>query len=338
VAHCPSLQKAGNPNRLYAKGKQMYRAPLRGPMNLNRLAYFAAVVETGSFTRGAASLGITKAVVSQQVAKLEEEIGATLLVRTTRSVRPTEAGRALHARCAVILREAADGFEELAQGAASPQGTLRVAAPLDYGTCVVVPVATELTRLYPECGVAVTLSDERLALESVDLAIRVGWLADSSLQARRIGVFEQCLVCAPSLAHSVARVREPDGVRDLPFVAHSALTEPLVWRFTNKAREQRTVRMRSSLAIDATPAVYAAVLAGAGLSVLPDYLVGADLASGRLRRVLPEWSLRKGGIHAMFPAARFRPAKVGRFVELMVKWEAERSARWGASAAARPRQ
>src|SRR3954462_3039619 len=111
-------------------------------MNLNRLAYFAAVVDTGSFTRAAERLGITKAVVSQQVARLEHDLGVTLLVRTTRRVHPTEAGRMFHARCAVILREAGDAFDELAQSAAGPTGTLRIAAPHDYGTSVAVPVVT----------------------------------------------------------------------------------------------------------------------------------------------------------------------------------------------------
>ena len=86
-------------------------------MNLNRLTYFAAVVDTGSFTRAAERLGITKAVVSHQVAQLEQDVGASLLVRTTRRVRPTEAGIMFHARCVMILREAEDAFDELAQAA-----------------------------------------------------------------------------------------------------------------------------------------------------------------------------------------------------------------------------
>lgn len=305
----------------------MPQAPRNGPINLNRLAYFAAVVDSGSFTRAAESLGITKAVVSQQVAKLEQEAQATLLVRTTRSVRPTEAGQSLYAHCTVILREAAAGFDELAQGAAAPQGTLRLTAPFDYGTSVVVPVVSEFTRRYPECSVVLSLSDDKLDLQGIDLAIRVGWLADSSQQARRIGVFQQCLVGAPRLVRNAVRVRDLDDLSELPFVANSALAEPLVWRFLNQAREQRTMRMRSILAINATPAVHAAVLAGAGISVLPDYLVHADLAAGRLLRVLPEWSLRSGGIHAVFPAARFRPAKVRKLLDLLVHSESKRHAR-----------
>ncbi|TIS94931.1 LysR family transcriptional regulator, partial [Mesorhizobium sp.] len=95
-------------------------------MNLNRLAYFAAVVDAGSFTRAAERLGITKAVVSQQVARLERDVGTTLLIRTTRRVHPTEAGRTFHARCLLVLQQAEDAFDELAQAATEPTGTLRI--------------------------------------------------------------------------------------------------------------------------------------------------------------------------------------------------------------------
>ena len=296
-------------------------------MNLNRLAYFAAVIDAGSFTRAAETLGITKAVVSQQVMKLEEEIGTALLVRTTRNVHATDAGRALNAHCGVILREAADAFDELAQGAATPQGTLRVTAPFDYGASVIVPIITEFTRLHARCQVVLTVSDRALDTPMIDVAVRIGWLRDSTRQARRIGSFHQRLVCVPSLAKSFRRLREPSELVELPFIANDALPEPLVWRFTRGAGHQCTVRMRSAFAIDATPAVHAAVLAGAGLSVLPDYLVDTDIAAGRLQHILPEWTLRTGGIHVLFPATRYRPAKVNRFVELLIQFETERQAR-----------
>lgn len=297
----------------------------RSPINLNRLAYFAAVVDAGSFTRAAAGLGITKAVVSQQVAKLEEEVGTTLLLRTTRSVQTTEAGRSLYARCTIILRESADAFDELAQGVASPRGTLRITAPFDYGSSVIMPVVAELTRRYPRIDVVLNLSDRTTNQHESDLAIRVGWLEASSRQARRVGSFQQWLVCAPRLSEALSRLRQPEDLAELPFVANVSLPEPLVWRFARGAGGQRTVRMRSTLATDATPAVLVAVLAGAGLSVLPDYVVAADVASGRLCHVRPDWKLRSGGIHVVFPAARFRPAKVSRFVDLLLESERART-------------
>lgn len=289
-------------------------------MKLNRLAYFAAVVDTGSFTAAAARLGLTKAVVSQQVAQLEAELRTTLLVRTTRRVQATEAGRLFHARCLLILREAEAAYDELSEAAAAPSGTLRIAAPNDYGTVVVVAVLTAFQARHPACRVELTLSDAAVDLVSgqVDLAIRVGWLADSSLQARRIGSFRQRLVGAPALAARIAALPGPEALVTLPFIAHRALREPLLWHFARGEQERQSVRLQASMAIDTTPGVLAAVRAGGGLSVLPDFLVAEDLAAGRLVEAVPEWRLPSGGIHAVYPAARFRPPKVTAFVEMLL--------------------
>lgn len=292
-------------------------------MNLNRLTYFAAVVSAGSFTRAAGRLGISKAVVSQQVARLEEEVGTTLLVRTTRKVYPTEAGRMFYARCAFILREAEDAFGELGQAISAPTGTLRITAPFDYGISRVVPAIIEFTRSYPGCNVDLSLGDRSIdfVAEGFDMAVRVGWLVDSSLQARRIGSFRQLLVCAQEMGHAIAALNTPDGLKALPFVANQALREPLEWHFTRNAIEKALVRMQATISVDATMAVHAAVAAGAGFSVLPDFLVAADLASARLIHMLPEWSLPSGGIHAVFPPARYRPSKVSAFAETLMSQE-----------------
>jgi DNA-binding transcriptional LysR family regulator len=289
-------------------------------MNLNRIAYFSAVVDTGSFTRAAQQLGITKAVVSQQVAQLEAETGTSLLVRSTRRLEPTEAGRIFHKRCLVILREAEEAFAELAQARSEPTGTLKVTAPYDYGNAVVVSVVREFTARYPACVVELTLADDRLDIvaDKLDLAIRVGWLADSSLHARRIGGFKQLLVCDSSLENQLARVREPADLASLPFVSNLALRDPLLWSFT-RGDETCEVRMRAAIAINTTTAVFTAVRQGCGLSVLPDYLVAEDIAAGSLIPVLPEWQLPSGGIYAVYPAVRFRPPKVSAFVDLLVE-------------------
>ncbi|CAO3431182.1 LysR family transcriptional regulator [Azospirillum endophyticum] len=293
------------------------------PRHLNRIAYFAAVVEAGSFTAAAARLGITKAVVSQQVAKLEEEVGASLLVRTTRKVRPTEAGIAFHRRCVVILREAEDAFGELAENAAAPSGLLRLTAPFDYGVAIVVPAIAAFTAAHPACRTDMVLSDQSLDLVggTLDLAIRVGWLTDTSLQSRQFGSFRQLLVGTPELAGRIGDKVGPEGIEALPFIANTALRTPLLWQFTGPTGEPRTVTARAAVAFDATFAVREAVRLGAGLSVLPDYCVVDDLAAGRLVHLLPGWTLPSGGIHAVFPAARFRPTKVRAFLDLLTEHE-----------------
>lgn len=301
-----------------------------GPLdlaNLKRLAYFAAVVETGSFTAAADRLGITKAVVSQQVARLEREFRTTLLTRTTRRLALTDAGQAFYERCARILREAAVAFDELADVSVEPAGTLRLTAPFDYGLAVVVPAVVEFSRRHPQCRVEMALSDQPLDLLSneVELAVRVGWLADSQLPARRIGSFEQKLVAAPALARQVDAAAGPEQLAGLPFVANAALKEPRRWVFEAGDGRRQAVEFAASISLDATPAVLAAVSLGAGVSVLPDYTVAQALAEGRLVQLLPGWTLPSGGIHAVYPASRFRPAKVSRFVDLLGELHAARA-------------
>lgn len=288
-------------------------------VNLNRLAYFAAVVDTGSFTRAAERLGITKTVVSQQVAKLEAELKTALLMRTTRRVEPTEAGRLLHERSVSILRQAEDAIGEVTRASLEPSGVLRVAASNDYGAFRIAPLAAAFARRYPACQVELLLSDSRIdpVAKQIDLSIRVGWLEDSSLHARRLGDFHQLLVATPALARTLA-LDDPDDLATVPFIANGALKEPLTWRFARGEAERRTLRLRPVLSINATPAVLAATLAGGGVSILPDFLVADRLAAGELVRLLPAWSLPTGGIYAVYPTARFRPSKVTTFVELLV--------------------
>ncbi|PPU65274.1 LysR family transcriptional regulator [Xanthomonas pisi] len=296
--------------------------------NLRRLAYFVAVVETGSFTVAAERLGITKAVVSQQVARLEHEFRTSLLVRTTRKVQATEVGQEFYERCALILRQAEHAFDGLADRSAEPSGVLRLTAPFDYGVGVVVPAIAAFTRRYPACKVDAVLSDQTLDLMSrnIEVAIRVGWLAETSEQARKIGSFRQLLVASSSMAAELATLQSPADIIALRFVANTALHDHLRWTFASDQQHAQTVHVQASIFLDATMAVREAVCQGAGLSVLPDYVVANDLAAGRLIEVLPHWCLPSGGIHAVFPAARYRPSKVRAFVDLLIEREALRQA------------
>ena len=228
----------------------------------------------------------------------------------------------------MILREAEEAFDELAEGATEPSGTLRLTAPFDYGIGVVVPVIAAFRQRYPGCKVDAVLSDQTLNIMSgnIELAIRVGWLAETGLQARKIGTFRQLLVASSSMATQVARLNGPEDLAGMPFIANTALRDHLRWTFSLGDTERRVVNLQASIFLDATLAVREAVFQGAGLSVLPDFAIADDLATGRLIHVLPQWQLPSGGIHAVFPAARFRPAKVRAFVDLLAKTEQQRGA------------
>jgi DNA-binding transcriptional LysR family regulator len=226
------------------------------------------------------------------------------------------------------LREAEHAFDDLAETSVEPSGMLRLTAPFDYGVGVVVPAIAAFTRRYPACKVDAILSDQTLDIMSgnIELAIRVGWLAETSLQARKIGSFRQLLVASPTMAPQVARLTRPADIANLPFVANTALRDHLRWSFSLNDVERQVVDVQAAIFLDATLAVREAVCLGAGLSVLPDFAIADDIAAGRLIQVLPQWRLPSGGIHAVFPSARFRPAKVRAFVDLLADREQQRQA------------
>jgi DNA-binding transcriptional LysR family regulator len=195
---------------------------------------------------------------------------------------------------------------------------LRIAAPNDYGASTIAPIAASFIRKYPACRVELLLADTKMDLlaNQIDLSIRVGWLDDSSHQARRIGSFRQLLVASPSFSATLS-LNSPEDAAGQPFIANLALKEPVVWRFIQGDFDRRTVRMQQNLMSNSTPAVLAATLAGAGISVLPDFLAEEHIDAGRLTRLLPDWSLPAGGIYVVYPAARFRTPKVTAFVAML---------------------
>lgn len=269
---------------------------------------------------------MAKAVVSHQIGRLEQELGATLMRRTTRRVTPTEEGRLFYDRAMIILREAEAAYGEISHGAIEPKGMLRLTAPLDYGTKIVAPVMAAYLRTYPHMRVEAIFDDavSNLVDEQIDLGIRVGWLADSSNQARRLGTIQQVVVANPTFAARLPPDVTPRQARSLAWVGNAQLRGIGQWLFS---REGETVltELNPVIMCDKSPAALACVLAGIGLGVFPDYSVGDDIAEGRLVPVFADWTLPAGGIHAVFPPARFRPAKVRAFVELLAAAEKKRS-------------
>jgi DNA-binding transcriptional LysR family regulator len=217
------------------------------------------------------------------------------------------------------LQDAQHAIAETAQANSRPQGTLRIAAPNAYGTIMIVPAVTKFLSEYPDCRADLRFDDRIVDILAgeIDVAIRVGWLIDSSLRARRLGGFRQLLVASRQFAGALEGMKSPQDLAILPFVGNTALPEHRTWTFTNDAGTRMAFNGTATLAVDSTVAVVAALLAGAGFAILPDFMVKQDLAAGRLIHALPQWLLPDGGIHAVFPSARFRAPRVEVFIELL---------------------
>ena len=253
-------------------------------VNLNRLAVFVALVRAGSFTAAAEQLGLTKAMVSQHLARLEQELGATLLLRSTRRMSLTEAGTVFHADCVRLLADAETAIARVGGNRDTPSGTLRLTTSTDYGMAVVAPALASFCQLHPQVQVDLVIGDRinDLIAERFDLAIRVGWLRDSSLHATRLGSFRQMVVATPAYLAIHGTPRRPEQLATHGWIAMSVLATPLRWTFVSSGGARRTVRMKPVAQANNAAAVRAMVLAGAGVAVLPDYLAEEDIRAGRL--------------------------------------------------------
>lgn len=280
------------------------------------LAVFVAVAETQGFSAAARRLGVSKAMVSVAITRLERRLGVRLLQRTTRRLSLTEAGAATLPHAQRSLLAARDAEEAATQALVSPRGMLRVNAPMSFGLLHVVPALGAFARRYPEVRVDLVLDDRVLDLVSgeFDLALRIGTLPDSSLVAQRLGRSRSVIACHPDY---LAREGIPAAPADL--AEHAALVYSLSptgakWVFTRGPRSE-TVRVRGPLQANSSLALHRALLQGLGLARIPRFVVGEDLATGRLVEVLPDWDLPELGIFSVTTARDHLPRKTRAFID-----------------------
>jgi DNA-binding transcriptional LysR family regulator len=300
--------------------------PVASSVNLNRLAAFTAVVESGSFTAAAEKLGLTKAMVSQHVSRLEKELGIGLLTRTTRKVTPTEAGAAFYADCAQVLQELEAAIARVGGGSEVPSGTLRLTTTEDYGAAVVVPALAGFMHRFPAVRIEFIATDQVVDLVAgrFDLAIRTGWLRDSSLRAAKLGGFDQVVAAAPAYLKKIGTPKRPEDLTKHRWITLTLLRSALTWTFSAKDGRTQTVRISSTVSTNSTASLRAFMREGVGVSILPQYMLDADLRAGRLVRLLPGWSLPQGGVHAVYPNARYTSAKVRAFLDFFREYLAQR--------------
>jgi len=287
-------------------------------INLNRLGMFVAVVEAGSFTAAADTLGTTKAVVSFNLKKLEQELGVALLTRSTRRLALTEAGEGFYAECARLLREADAAVDQARSGQATLAGSLRVTATVDYGNRIVAPALAAFARRHPALRVSYQASSAHADLigDRLDLAIRVGTLADSSYRATPIGQFKLLLVASPALLAEHGAPRTLEALAAMPWLANRPGRSDH-WRVTDGKGREHALRVAPVAHADTASALLAFAEAGCGVAALPDWLLEEPLARGVLQRVLPTISLPPQPVYAVYPDTRHVSAKVRRFIDFL---------------------
>jgi DNA-binding transcriptional LysR family regulator len=277
---------------------------------------FARVVEAGSLTRAARGLGTTRSAVSKSISRLEAHLGARLLHRTTRELNPTAAGKACYVHCARIAAETQLAERVVSEIRAAPKGQLRVSCAASVGMLL----ARELPRFsirYPGVSLDVELEDQPVDLvrEGVDVGIRIGHLPDSSVVGRRLASYRRIICASPAYLHSHSRPRTP---KDL--AGHNCLfrTGHNQWRFRG-GRRSLSVRVRGNYSADTAELLRHAALAGLGITMLPSFVIGEDLAAHRLVPLLPSYALEPSALFAVYANQLHLSPNVRAFVDFLVE-------------------
>jgi DNA-binding transcriptional LysR family regulator len=281
---------------------------------------FVAVVDSGGFASAARQLNLSPSVVTRAVAELEERLGLRLLTRTTRVVRVTDAGTRFAEDCRRILADIEDS-EAAATGAhAAPRGTLTITAPVLFGQLYVTPILVRYLQQFPEVDAQCLFLDRvvNVVEEGIDVAVRIGELPDSSLQATRVGRVRRVLVAAPAYLKAHGVPQRPEDLVQHTIASASAVTPVSEWRF-NDAGKSIVQRLHPRLRTTTNDSAIAAALAGLGITRLLSYQVAAHVGSGALQIVLPEFEAAPLPVHVVHHEGRRATQKVRAFIDMAVQ-------------------
>ncbi|WP_010185419.1 LysR family transcriptional regulator [Sphingomonas sp. PAMC 26605] len=278
--------------------------------DLEAWAIFASVVEHRSFSGAADSIGVSKATVSKAVTRLEAHLGQSLFHRTSRRLTLTETGKGLAEHAARILAEAIAAEEAAHDAATTPTGLVRLSAPMTLGLAVVAPLVAEFLQLNPGIEIELILSDAKVDIvaEGFDIALRIADLPDSSLRARRLGPIAVHVVGSPAYFAQHGRPTHPAQLGEHACFGYTNVTGP--WRFFGADGAEAAVRPSGPLSSNNGDALLPALRAGLGIGLLPDFIVGPDIAAGNLEVVLADWHGPPIALHLMTPPSALRPARV----------------------------
>ena len=285
--------------------------------DFSAISTFVRVVEAGSFAAAAGQLGMTPSGVSRAVSRLETQLGARLLFRSTRSLRLTDDGASFHARCREILADLAEATEALNFANSKPTGKLRVGISLSVGRAAVIPRLTEFEQRYPDIRLELSMSDSPSDLngEGLDCAIRVGELEDSSLIARKIGYLRNVVCASPEYLRKYGAPRSIEDLKDhrcINYVYPNG--RPRQWQF-DTPDGQVSVDIDAHMLINDGESVLQAVAAGLGITQVPRMLAACMLEKGMLELVMADTNSTGKPVWIVYPQKKHLSARVQAFIE-----------------------
>ncbi len=284
------------------------------------LRTFRRVVELDGFAAAARDLGLSNASVSKHVAQLEARLGVALLVRTTRRLSLTDAGRDYYRTAVHVLDTLAEADDQAGLAGMAPRGRIRMTAPMSLGLADLTDRLVDFREQHPDITLDVQLDDRQVDLveHGLDLAIRgAGPMADSSLRGRRLTPMDRWLLASPDYLEAHGTPGVPDQLARHACLAYSHAVTPDVWRFNRDGREVE-VGFAGPMRISNSIAIVTALVRGQGIGLVPAFLADREVKHGRLVRVLADWESEPRALHVLYPGHREHSARVRALIDFLV--------------------
>ena len=285
---------------------------------LNAISIFCKVIETQSFTLAAKQQNISVAMASKLVSQLEEHLKTRLLQRTTRKIMPTEAGMMYYQRCQGILLDLDEADSSITHLTSSLQGNLLISVPRDFGLLFIVPNLPLFIAKHPNLHVEIEFNDKKIDLvaEGYDLALRIGYMADSSLVSRKISTTTLHFAASQSYLEANGIPQTPDDLEYHNGLLYKNAMNHVNWVGSRINQTQR-FKIQSKVVSNSGLALLEMAKAGLGIVNLPRFIIGQSLEKGELIEVFPEYKQQKLEIHVVYPNRRHLPIKVRAFIEFL---------------------
>ncbi|MCL1067974.1 LysR family transcriptional regulator [Shewanella olleyana] len=286
---------------------------------LKSMVVFSQVVEQGSLSGAAKHIGLSRAVVSYHLKKLEEHLQVKLLNRSTRSISLTEEGQAYYQSCKVIAEQAYSANQQIENMKSEPMGLIKLTCPVNAGLETIVPALNEFKLLYPKIELDVMLTDEVVNIinQGIDIAIRGAPLVDSSLQATKLSVMKTCLCGAPAYFEKQGRPQTPGELSSHDWVVYKPLKRVLELK---KGSRSFSIEMKGSITTNNASARTAFVEGGHGIGRIPTYDAWPKVKQGTLEIVLDDYQLSDINIYAVFPPGAADSKKVRLLIDFLKEY------------------
>lgn len=277
---------------------------------------FIRVVDLGSFSKAAAEAGIGQPAATKQIGRMEKMLGARLLHRTTHGVSPTEIGFLYYEKCRLISHHVQEAQSVGALLQTQVQGSMRISTSVAFGRRVMAPLVMEFMRMNPYIHIELNCDDRYVNLveQGVDIAIRLGKLADSTLGATYLGINPWVLVASPAYLKMHGTPKKPQDLAKHDALIYSSVQGDERWQFTKSKGSAVGIPIRGRLRSNNLSMLLAAARQGLGIAALPRYVAHPSLETGAVLALLEDWHLPHQEVHAVYPSPRLLPAKVKLFM------------------------